>query len=223
MYHSLDVSRLNEYAVVEPDIFRRQMEFLKKGGYKVIPLEEYCQALADKKDTPRGTVIITFDDGYLDNLEAIKILKKYDYSATIFLVNSRIGKKGFLSKEDIEFFLANTRVKIGSHTLSHAYLPDLDAGQIRKEIFESKKNLSKNFKQDIKSIAYPIGAFNEETLQIARDSDYLCACTTNRGFSKTLNRFALRRVKITNRDLGIRLWAKASGFYNIFKKVKKPF
>jgi len=38
-----------------------------------------------------------------------------------------------------------------------------------------------------------------------------------------LDRFSLRRIKITDRDLGFRLWIKLTGFYNIFKKLKKPY
>ena len=86
-----------------------------------------------------------------------------------------------------------------------------------------KKNLEELFLKDIKTISYPVGGFDKRVLKEVENSDYLCGCTTNRGFSKKLDRFALRRIKITNRDLGLRLWAKLSGFYNIFKKVKKPY
>lgn len=223
MYHSLDESRLGENTVVGPSIFKKQMEFLKKGGYKVISLEEYCQILIEKESPPRHTVIITFDDGYADNLEAAKILKDYDYPATFFLVSDCLNKNDFLSTEDINFLLKKTKVKIGSHTLSHSYLPSLSLSQIKKEIYQSKKDLKERFNQNIKTISYPVGGFNEEVLKTVKDSGYLCACTTNRGVSRTLNRFALRRIKITNKDLGFHLWRKASGFYQIFERTKNPF
>ncbi len=38
MYHSLDKSKVDTYAAVDPEVFRRQMEFIKAGSYKVVSL-----------------------------------------------------------------------------------------------------------------------------------------------------------------------------------------
>jgi len=223
MYHSLDESKVGSYAAVEPDVFYNQMKFIKKFGYKVISLPEYCSLLKTKELIPHDLVVITFDDGYRDNLYGIEVLKEFNYPATIFIIANKIGLKEYLLKEDIKEFLETTKVGIGSHTLNEAYLPDTEAKQLKKEIFESKTALEKVFKREIDTFSYSIGGFTEEILGLVKEADYLCACTTNRGFSRKLDQFALRRIKITNRDLGFRLWAKLSGFYNIFKKPKKPY
>jgi len=68
------------------------------------------------------------------------------------------------------------------------------------------------FSKNVELISYPIGGFSKEILNDVEEAGYLCACATNRGFSRQLDRFALRRIKITNRDLDFRLWAKLSGF-----------
>jgi hypothetical protein len=60
-------------------------------------------------------------------------------------------------------------------------------------------------------------------LREVKEAGFLCACTTNRGYSGNVDRFALRRIKITNRDKGFSLWIKLSGFYDMFKKVRKPY
>lgn len=223
MYHSLNKSKMSEYPVVQPQNFHQQMNFIKRNGYRVIPFNQYCQLLKDSKPVPRKTVVITFDDGLKDNLKAINILDEFGYPATIFMIVDKIGKDNYLAKSDINFFLADTEIEIGSHTLSHAYLPDLDDVLLRREILRSKSLLERRFFQNIEIISYPIGGFDERVVEEVEKGEYLCACTTNRGFSRGLNRFALRRIKITNRDLGFRLWAKLSGFYNIFKKPKKPY
>jgi len=223
MYHSLDKNKVENYAAVAPDIFNKQMEIIQRSGLRVVSLSQYCRLLTAGTKLPKDLVVITFDDGYKDNLEAIKILKKFDYPATFFIIVDEIGRQEFLSRRDIAEALKNTKLEIGSHTLSHAYLPETNNEAVKKEIFESKIKLQKLFSCDISAIAYPIGGFNEQVLAEVEQTGYLCGCATNRGFSRSLNRFALRRIKVTNRDLGLRLRAKLSGFYNIFRKPKKPY
>jgi len=224
MYHSIDKTRVDVYAAVDSIVFRKQMEFIKNNKYKVISLSDYCSLLKDDKKIPRNLVVITFDDGYEDNLKAIDILEEFGYSMTVFLIAEEISKDSFLKRENIVSFLDDDarRVDIGSHTLTHAYLPDYDRLRIKKEIFESKKVLENMFLKNVELISYPIGGFSKEILNDVKEAGYLCACATNRGFSRQLDRFALRRIKITNRDLGFRLWAKLSGFYNAFRKPKNP-
>ena len=225
MYHSFDKTKVKTYAAVDPVVFRQQLEFIKAGGYRVISLVEYCQLLKESKFIPKNSVIITFDDGYKDNLKAMEVLKEFGYPATIFVIAKEIGRDGFLSRDDIVSFLVDEeiRVNIGSHTLTHAYLPAQERLAMKREIFQSKSLLKEIFSQDVETFSYPIGGFTKEALSDVQEAGYLCACATNRGFSKKLNRFALRRIKITNRDSDFRLWAKLSGFYNVFRKLKTPY
>ncbi len=225
MYHSLDKSKVDTYAAVDPKVFRKQMEYIRAGGYKVVFLWEYCKLLKEDKTIPKNLVVITFDDGHKDNLKAREVLKEFGYPVTIFIIAKKIGSEGFLSKEDIVSFLTDEtlRVDIGSHTLTHAYLPDQERLVVKREIFQSKKLLEDSFSQEVKTFSYPIGGFTEKALSDVQEAGYLCACATNRGFSRKLNRFALRRIKVTNRDSSFKLWAKLSGFYNAFRKPKNPY
>ncbi|MDD3295968.1 MAG: polysaccharide deacetylase family protein [Candidatus Omnitrophica bacterium] len=223
VYHSLDGKRAENYAAVDIKVFRRQMEFIKRNSYKVISLDRYCRLLRSGEAVPRRSLIITFDDGYKDNLEGIKTLKESEFPATIFIIVDKVGKEGYLSEEDIKSFLGNSQISIGSHTLTHAYLPGATVSELKKEIAFSKEILEKNFPQTVSAIAYPVGGFDERVLREAEAAGYLCACSTNRGFSKRINPFALRRIKITNSDGEFSLWAKLSGFYNVFRKLKNPY
>ena len=225
MYHSFDKSQVDTYAALDPEVFRKQMEYIRAGGYKVVSLWEYCKLLKEEEAIPKKLVVITFDDGYKDNLKAMEVLREFGYPVTIFAIAKKIGKEGFLSKEDIASFLADEklRVDIGSHTSTHAYLPDQERLVVKREIFQSKKLLEDSFSQEVKAFSYPIGGFTEKALSDVQEAGYLCACATNRGFSRKLNRFALRRIKVTNRDSNFKLWAKLSGFYNAFRKPKNPY
>lgn len=223
MYHSLDKARVDTYSALDPEVFRQQMKFIYDHKYKVIALEQYLQALKDDKPINKDWVIITFDDGFKDNLELLPILKDYPLPVTIFLVVDNINKDEYLSSQEINTLLNSIPLTLGSHTYTHAYLPDTSLSDLKREIFDSKKKLEQLFGREIKTICYPSGGFDKRVLKEVEAAGYLGGLTTNRGFSKKIDRFALRRIKVTNKDSNLSLWFKLSGFYNIFKNPKKPY
>ena len=70
-----------------PENFEDQLRWLQKQGYRSLTLAEFNEHL-NGKDVGKA-VLITFDDGYLDNwVYAYPLLQKYQFNATIFLVTS---------------------------------------------------------------------------------------------------------------------------------------
>ncbi|MBU0549250.1 MAG: polysaccharide deacetylase family protein [Candidatus Omnitrophica bacterium] len=224
MYHNIDagIARGNTISV-SPEIFLQQMAFIKSRNYKVVSLNELCGMIKKGERLPGNLVVITFDDGYKDNLAAVNVLRKLKLPATIFIVLDWVGKEGYLTKQDLNWIIHNSPVSLGSHTLSHFYLPELSADKQREEVIASRKKAREEFGIDLSFLAYPVGGFTPEVLRAAEDAGYECACTTNRGIMRKPDIYALRRIKITNHDLGIRLWGKLSGFYNLFRKLKPPY
>ncbi len=223
MYHHIDknIAEANTISV-SPDIFKKQLAFIKKHKYNVVSLEELCRMLKEGKRLSHNLVVITFDDGYKDNLLAVESLKQYNLPATIFIVVNWIGKQNYLTKEDLNWIVKNSYVSLGSHTLNHSYLPEISNEELIKEISGSKQKAKEGLGKDLLTLAYPVGGFTSDTIKELRQAGYLCACTTNRGFSRRLDVNALRRIKITDRDLGVSLWAKLTGFYTLFKKPRPP-
>jgi peptidoglycan/xylan/chitin deacetylase (PgdA/CDA1 family) len=94
-YHS--VSSSGDYRSptisVQPEMFRRQMEFLSR-HYNVLALDQLIDLL-EAGDLPPRTVAITFDDGYQDNAtEALPILARYKLPATFFVTSDAVLGKG---------------------------------------------------------------------------------------------------------------------------------
>jgi peptidoglycan/xylan/chitin deacetylase (PgdA/CDA1 family) len=89
--------------------FRKQMKLLKD-CYHVVSLEQLLKDL-DAGQLKPGTVCVTLDDGYRDNLDfALPILKAYGIPATIFLATDFIGGKGTLWYDKVmEAFRKTTR------------------------------------------------------------------------------------------------------------------
>ncbi|MFC2340938.1 MAG: polysaccharide deacetylase family protein, partial [Selenomonas artemidis] len=120
---------------VEPEDFDWQMKYLVDHGYHTITPDELYDFLAGTGELPERPVLITFDDGYVDNYTtAYPILKKYNLKATIFVVTGFLSKrKGYLTWDQLRE-MEQHGITIESHTVTHAPLPELSDDRIREEL-----------------------------------------------------------------------------------------
>lgn len=89
MYHH--VSPSPGLVTVSPQTFRAQMAWLARHGYRSVGCEELAAFLRGEALAPRS-VLITFDDGYLDNwVYAHPLLQEFGLHAVIFLITQLIG------------------------------------------------------------------------------------------------------------------------------------
>jgi peptidoglycan/xylan/chitin deacetylase (PgdA/CDA1 family) len=96
MYHSISQDAEAEFVDppnrLSPSLFKRQMAFLS-AHRRVVPLSEVVRQVESGMSPPAGTVSITFDDGYLDNLTtAAPILEQYNLTATLFLATGYVER-----------------------------------------------------------------------------------------------------------------------------------
>jgi peptidoglycan/xylan/chitin deacetylase (PgdA/CDA1 family) len=222
MYHHVD-ERWQEWKLsVSPASFARQMEFLKAHRYRVLSLGEYVDLLRSGRPIPKKSVVITFDDGYDNNFtEAFPVLKKMEFPATIFIQVDGVGRKGYMTWDDITILLENG-IEIGSHTMHHGFLPDLSDADMRKEIYESKAVLENQLQRPITLFSYPGGGFNAEARQHVIDAGYLGAAATHPGPDHPdRDPFALKRIRIsrTSDNLFV-FWLQLSGFYTLYEEFR---
>ena len=215
MYHSIESmpkSTIMRSLHVKPKSFRFQMWILKLLGYKGLSMRLLKPYLNGKK---KGKVIgITFDDGYQNNLlNAAPILKKYNFSATCYIVTEKIGlsnvwdsnkgitQRPLMNYREIREWL-DIGMDIGSHSKSHSDLVKLSGEQLKIEITQSKTNLEDIFDLAIEDFCYPFGRFDNSTIDIVRDAGYFTATSMIRGSASVeSNNFKLPRIPINYRTL----------------------
>ncbi|MBI4597006.1 MAG: polysaccharide deacetylase family protein [Candidatus Omnitrophica bacterium] len=223
-YHRVGAFRGDHVPTVSPQAFERQMMCLARWKFHVVGLEELLRTPAGREALPRRSVVITFDDGYEETCTvAWPILKRFGFSATVFVATEEIGGPGFATWEQLAA-MADGGLTIGSHTAHHCYLPDAQPSQVTEEIVRSKQALEARLGQPVDFLSYPIGGFTPHAQQAASLAGYRAAVTTNR-YSRdaAMAPFALRRIKVTERDRWPWLfWAKVSGYYDAFRKLKPP-
>ena len=89
MYHH--VSPAVGSITTSPENFESQIAGLARRGYRSLTANEFADFLAGKP-TPPNSVLITFDDGYLDNwVYAHPVLQKYSMHAVLFVITGSIG------------------------------------------------------------------------------------------------------------------------------------
>jgi len=227
MYHYVKDSSIVEHdkRYIRPQTFDKQMKFLKDRKYNVIPLEKFAASLKEKKPMPRDTIVITFDDGHLDNYQyAYPILKKYNLPATMFIIVGEIGQKDSMTLEQIREMSDSGLITIGSHTVSHEHLPSIkDKERIKNEIVLSKQVLEAIIKKPVNCFSYPIGGFNEEIRQMVIDAGHTTAVSTSPGLNYPNNDpYAIKRVRISESSSNLfTFWFEASGLYKHLLELRK--
>src|SRR4026208_1138251 len=85
MYHKINDLWPNP-TTVPPAVFAEQMALLAELGYAPVSLDSVRDHYLDGTPLPPAAVLITFDDGYRDNLEnAVPILQRHGYPAVVFV------------------------------------------------------------------------------------------------------------------------------------------
>lgn len=222
-YHRIGAFTGDHVPTVSPEAFERQLTWLARFRYHVMSLEEALDCLA-RGTVGRRSVVITFDDGYEETYSvAWPLLKRFGFSATVFIATDEVGWKGFVTWDQLTEMAGNGMV-IGSHTKHHSYLPLTPRDRLTEELADSKQIIEARIGRPVHFLSYPVGGFTPEVQAVARAAGYRAACTTNRALSlKGIDPFALRRIKITERDANPLLFhAKVSGYYDLFRQLKQP-
>jgi peptidoglycan/xylan/chitin deacetylase (PgdA/CDA1 family) len=206
MYHYIseppadaDVYRVD--LSVTPDMFRQQMTYLHENGYTPISFYELTTAIVNQSELPEKPVLLTFDDGYLDNYEvAYPILQEFGFKGTFFVITEFIdkGREGYMTWPHIEE-MARAGHSIESHSRTHPELVDRSHEYLIWEILGAQETIAAHTGERPRYFCYPGGFYDEATIQMLQELDYWGAVTTENGIWHGFNdRFEWRRVRIRN-------------------------
>lgn len=146
----------------------------------------------------RNRLIISFDDGYKNQLWAGKLLARKNIKAIFFVNSNLIGSQDFLEWYDINF-LTEIGHEIGSHSHDHVNLRTLSRDQVRKQIEISCNLIQKKTNIRVSKFAYPWGKHNSLVRQCVKESGLEFGYgTTARPTSRMSNAYALPRFCVNS-------------------------
>ncbi|HZR35814.1 MAG TPA: polysaccharide deacetylase family protein [Nevskia sp.] len=216
MYHKLGPRprgvRLKGLYVGER-LFDRQLRELREAGYRSCDFE----ALGEGVAAGPGQIGITFDDGYVNVLRhGLGPLHDHGFQALQYIVADKIGGgndwdlpageayEPLMDAAQLREWLAAGHL-IGSHTCSHAHLPEIRLEQAREEIVASKKKLEDLFGVPVTHFCYPYGQWNERIRDLVIEAGYRTATTTRFGLNQAATSpFELLRIQARYQSWGLR-------------------
>lgn len=194
---------------ITPELFKRQLKFLRRNGFEGISLKE---ALSDQRTSalPPKPVIISIDDGSLDFWQMGKpALDACGFRATVFIVSKFVGQQSQWDQElgepprplmswDQIRELQENGFEIGAHTHSHKDLTKLSEMEIQRELSDSRQCIEDHIGTTPRYLAYPRGFYNDRIKQMVREAGYKGACGVILKWRHLLGSdpFAIKRMPI---------------------------
>ncbi len=224
MYHHVNPHK-GDMVTVTPDVFEGQMRHLRESGYRTLTIDELVSYIAGETVLKQKAVVVTFDDGWLDNfIYAFPVMKRYNISACIFIVTDwvsnsatdvsltvkipehkesksliRNGRSGgvILGWDDISKMKDSGLAEFYAHTRSHARCASLSAQELLSELGESKRAIENHLSKPCPYLCWPYGEYNDAALKVARDIGYKAIFTTVHGVvNPGSDLFAIKRIVV---------------------------
>jgi peptidoglycan/xylan/chitin deacetylase (PgdA/CDA1 family) len=166
---------------VEPPVFTAEIAALARNGYHAVSQAQLFHALFDGRPLPPKPVLITVDDGYVDDIKTIlPVLQRHHMKATFYIITGRYREPGFVNPTEVRR-LAAAGMDIGAHTRTHVPLNAIPAAQMRGQIEGSKRDLQRVLGHFVYFFAYPYGAFSPAVVAEVRKAGFVLAVTTKGG------------------------------------------
>lgn len=193
------------------------MRYLKQRDLRGVSMRELRRAVS--AGSTRGLVGLTFDDGYKDFLyTALPILEEFGFTATVFVIGDLLGKDNdwkhhyepkprikLLEAEEVRE-VSERGMEVGAHTMSHAWLPDLDPEQLEEEVSGSRQVLGELLGEAVEGFCYPYGGLDSAAVEAVRRARYAYACAVTTQVERSV--YDLTRIPVADVDYSLRLAAK---------------
>jgi peptidoglycan/xylan/chitin deacetylase (PgdA/CDA1 family) len=167
MYHDVSLDK-SEALTISVEKLEEQFAYLANKGYKTYHFKELMdlQKLPSKK-----SIVITFDDGYVSQMElTIPLLEKYNLKATFFVPLSYLGKTdewftssvAIMTAEQLHSLNPKT-VELAFHSYYHKKYDELSEAEIDEDTRLCFESVSENRFPFVAALAYPYGKYPRET------------------------------------------------------------
>lgn len=181
MYHHIggDPNADRRYVVSERD-FGAQLAHLHAAGYEVVSVG---RALA-QPESSRRRVGITFDDGSESDWKtAAPLLERYGFGATFYVVPGLLGRPGYMTEDQL-VELMRMGFEIGSHSMTHRYLTDVDTATLRTEVVGSKTRLEDLLGRRVRHFSCPGGRVDRRVREMVEEAGYDSLATSQVGIHR---------------------------------------
>jgi peptidoglycan/xylan/chitin deacetylase (PgdA/CDA1 family) len=179
--------------------FEAQMAWLSEHGYQAVTLRRVYDAWTGRGILPPHPVVLTFDDGYADQVRnAAPLLRRYHWPAELDLVSSALytGDSPLATSLTPEMVqgLLDDGWGLESHSVSHLDLTGLWGAKLHHELVDSRTRLEQLFDVKVDFFCFPGGIYDRRVKLAVRRAGYLAATGTRYGAATPRDLFSLPRI-----------------------------
>lgn len=211
MYHAVCPPPDNPNTIfTSPELFQAQMRYLERRNLRGVSMRELRRA--SSMGNAKRLVGLTFDDGYENFLQyALPVLERFGFSATVFVVAGMLGEENdwefrrdprprmkLLGAEGVREVSARG-MEVGSHSMTHPKLTDLEPELLEEEVSDSRQVLGEVLGEEVDGFSYPYGFIDGASVQAVRRAHYAYACAVVVRVER--NTFDLPRITVTEDNL----------------------
>ncbi len=208
MYHHLQVlsarpSQIQRDWTVAPEQFTAQLDYLRTHGFETITFAQLVAFFEQGGPLPLHPVILTFDDGWLDDYTvAFPALRERGMVGTFFVATTyaQAGGKTLIGWSQIAEMDA-AGMEFGGHTLNHADLKKVGRAEALRQLETSKLNLEQKLGHPTLAFSYPNGAADAGVMALVKQVGYRAAVGLCCGYKLRADQLLLLpRIRISYDD-----------------------
>ena len=197
VYHRFGNSKYPSTNISVED-FENHLKYLSSNSYKILNFGEAVEYINDPEQPYSEKVAcITIDDGFKSfKSNGMRLLKKYRYSATLFINSESVGGGTYLSWDELKE-IHQQGIEIGNHSHSHAYfLNTKDEERLKffkNDIMKCQEEIEAHLGFTPSIFAYPYGEFDPEMKAALKELGFKAAAAQNSGVMYRSDNFAIPR------------------------------
>ena len=167
MYHRFNENKYPS-TNIQMNIFKKQINIIKSKNYEFESPKNFD--LKFNKPKSKKKILITIDDAFssfYDN--AWPFLKENKIPFILFVSTQPVGKKGYMTWEQIKDVEKENFAFIGNHSHSHEYLLDFSFTDFKKDIDNSIKIFNEKLGYNPIFFSYPFGEYSLEQINYIKE------------------------------------------------------
>jgi poly-beta-1,6-N-acetyl-D-glucosamine N-deacetylase len=182
---------------------RSEFEYLKRNGYKVIPLSTLAEALREKKPIDDKWVVLTIDDSFKSFYKnGLPVFKAYRYPFTLFVYVKSADKRypDYMTWAQIRE--TQKYGEIALHSYAHPHETRLSADQLKADTTKALQRFEEELHFTPRYYAYPYGEYDANVKKIIAGYGFDLILNQNSGaVNSDSNPMDLDRTALTGQDL----------------------
>jgi peptidoglycan/xylan/chitin deacetylase (PgdA/CDA1 family) len=188
---------------ISKENFKAQINYIVE-HLQPLKLSDLAAFLKGEKQIDKPSFVLTFDDGYQDNLEIAPFLKEKGINPAVFVLaesndidRKQLANDKLMLTDDEILKLHEYGWEIGAHSATHADFTKLDEKKAEYEIKHAKQNLIQRLNIPIKYFSYPKGYYNEQIIKMVKESGYeLALSMDDRVITDKTDKYKIPRIGV---------------------------